>query len=88
MTGEDINVKDSAVRVLIPGGHTSVMLDVMLRDDVVLEGSEKFSVSIDPLSLPYGVAFGDLPTAEVVIMDDDGECVSSYGNPFACYTNA
>ena len=71
MTGTDVDI--SAMRALIPGGHTSIPLDVMLRDDVVLEAREKFSVSIDPLSLPYGVALGDNPTAEVIIMDDDGE---------------
>ena len=45
-------------------------------DNVVekLEDSEKFIVSIDPLSLPYGVVLGNNPTAEVVIMDDDGKC--------------
>ena len=41
-------------------------------DTVMLEDSEKFIVSIDPLSLPYGVVLGDNPTAEVVIMDNDG----------------
>ena len=43
-------------------------------DTVMLEDSEKFIVSIDPLSLPYGVSLGGVPTAEVVIRDDDGKC--------------
>ena len=47
-------------------------------DNVMLEDSEKFIVSIDPLSLPYGVVLGDVPTAEVVILDDDGKCIGSY----------
>ena len=47
-------------------------------DNVMLEESEKFIVSIDPLSLPYGVSLGDNPTAEVIIMDDDGKCSYSY----------
>ena len=50
-------------------------------NNVKLEGSEKFIVSIDPLSLPYGVVLGDHPTAEVVIMDNGGKlytCVASY----------
>ena len=44
----------------------------------MLEDSEKFIVSIDPLSLAYGVVLGDVPTAEVVILDDDGKCIGSF----------
>ena len=39
---------------------------------MILEGSEKFSISIDPLSLPYGVVLGDITSATVEILDDEG----------------
>ena len=42
-------------------------------NDVIIENSEKFNMSIDSLSLPYGVCLGKINTAEVVILDDDGK---------------
>ena len=77
--GEDFEAT-SPVQVLFPGGITRVSFDVRTVDTVMLEDSEKFIVSIDPLSLPYGVILGDNPTAEVVIMDNDGKCIAvNYG---------
>ena len=64
------------MRVLFPGGHTQAHFDVLIVNNTKLEDSEKFVVSIDPLSLPYGVVLGDHPTAEVVIIDDDGMCIA------------
>ena len=69
--GEDYSSM-SSMRVLIPGGQDLVSFDIQLVDNVVLEGSETFTVSIDPLSLPFGVSLGDHHTAEVVIEDNDG----------------
>ena len=69
--GEDFTAT-SPVQVLFTGGHTRAHFDVLLVDNVKLEGSEKFIVSIDPLSLPYGVSLGNHPTAEIVIMDYGG----------------
>ena len=65
----------SPVRVLFPGGLTRVDFDVLMVDNVKLEGNKNFFISIDPLSLPYGVVLGDHPAAEVVIVDDEGMCV-------------
>ena len=74
--GESRNFQaTSPVRVLFPGGLTRVDFDVLMIDNVKLEGNKNFFVSIDPLSLPYGVVLGDHPTAEVVIMDDEGTYV-------------
>ena len=70
--GEDFN-ETSPVRVLFPGGVTRTHFDVRMIDNVKLEASEKFIVSIDPLSLPYGVVLGKYPTAEVVIIDNGGK---------------
>ena len=63
---------DSYKLVLFPGGATSATFDVYMVDDVILENSERFSISIDPYTLPYGVALGDITYAEVEILDDDG----------------
>ena len=61
------------MRVLFPGGITTTALTVNMVNDVALEGDEKFRVSIDPLSLPFGVTLGNHTSAEVVILDDDGK---------------
>ena len=48
-------------------------------DNMIVENTERFKVYIDPLSLPYGVAPGDITSADVNIMDDDGKlwiCIS------------
>ena len=76
--GEDFEAT-SPVQVLFPGGITRTTFDVRMVGNMVekLEDSEKFVVSIDPLSLPYGVVLGDNPTAEVIIMDNDGKCICS-----------
>ena len=42
-------------------------------NDVLLEGNERFSVSIDSLSLPYGVVLGGISSATVIIVDDESK---------------
>ena len=73
--GEDF-IATSPVRLLFPGGQTRAHFDVLVVNNIKLEGSEKFFVSIDPLSLPYGVVLGEYPTAEVVIMDNGGKYIA------------
>ena len=70
---DDYNVDSSAIQILFPGGTTRASFDVRLVDNIKLESTETFSVSIDPLSLPCGVVLGDISTAEVAILDNDGE---------------
>ena len=73
---------ESAIRVLFPGGTTAAKFDVHIIDDksiITVENTEKLRVSIDPLSLPYGVVIGANPSAEVNILDMDGKhytCIS------------
>ena len=64
---------DSYQLVLFPGGATSSAFDVYVVDDLVIENSESFSVSIDPFTLPYGVVLGEISSAEVEIVDDDSK---------------
>ena len=70
---EDYKVENSSIQVLVPGGKTCASFDVNIVDDVIVESKETFNVSIDPLSLPYGIVLGNITTAEVVILDDDGK---------------
>ena len=73
---------ESHKQVLFPGGTTTAKFDVHMIDDlniITVENTEKLRVSIDPLSLPYGVVLGEFPSAVVNIMDNDGKqymCIS------------
>ena len=73
---------ESPIRVLFPGGTTTAKFDVHMIDEmnlITVENTEKLRVSIDPLSLPYGVVIGANPSAEVNILDIDGKhymCIS------------
>ena len=62
-----------AIQVLFPGGVTHVPFNICVIDDVIIENSEKFSISIDSLSLPYGICLGDITRADIIILDDDGK---------------
>ena len=42
-------------------------------DDSEFETPETFIVSIDPLSLPYGVILGSTASTVVTIVDDDSK---------------
>ena len=68
------------MQVLFPSGTTTAKFDVHMIDEIItVEITENFRVSIDPLSLPYGVVLGEFRSAEVNIMDNDGKqymCIS------------
>ena len=59
--------------VVFSAGVTSVSFDVLIIDDSILEKPETFTISIDPISLPYGVTLVSPAAATVSIQDDDGE---------------
>ena len=51
---------------------TSVPFDVPITDDVIQEGNENFTLTIDP-SLPTGIFVGSPDQATVTIVDNDGK---------------
>jgi len=57
--------------VTFPAEVTSVTFDVPITDDNILEGSEKFMLTIDQSSLPGYVFCGNPDEATVTIVDDD-----------------
>ena len=57
--------------VTFPAGVTSVPFNVSITDDMICEGNEDFTVTIDPSSLPTGVTVGNPDQATVTIVDDD-----------------
>ena len=66
-------ISEFYVQALFPGGLTTAKFNVRMVDDMILEGSERFRVSIDSLSLPYGVVLGDIASATVEILDDESK---------------
>ena len=53
---------------------TSVPFDIPINNDDILEGSENFTLTINPSSLPpTGVTVGNPGQATVTIVDDDGK---------------
>ena len=57
--------------VTFPAGVTMVAFDVPITDDMVLEVSENFMLTINETSLPDGITRGTPPEATVTIVDDD-----------------
>ena len=71
--GEHDFISEPYAQALFPGGSTKATFDVGMVDDAILEGSERFNISIDPLSLPYGVVLGDTTIATVEILDNESK---------------
>ena len=60
--------------VTFPAGMTSASFDIPINNDMISEGSENFTLTIDPSSLPpTGVSVGSPDQATVIIGDDDGK---------------
>ena len=56
---------------MIPDGSTYAEFEIPIINDNDYEANEEFCVTIDPLSLPYGVILGSTADTVVTIMDDD-----------------
>ena len=59
--------------VIFSAGTTSVPFDIPINDDNILEGSENFTLTINPFSVPTGVTVGNPDQATVSILDNDGK---------------
>lgn len=61
------------IPVVFSAGMTSVSFDIQIIDDKILENAETFTVSIDPVSVPYGVTLVTPDSATVSILDNDSK---------------
>ena len=73
LTGGGIDYSSGPYVVTFPTGVTRVAFVVLISNDNVLEGDEKFSLVIDPSPLPTGVTVSNPVQAAVTIHDDDGK---------------
>ena len=58
--------------VIIPVGDTSTSISAEIIDNVIVESSKVFRLSLQSAT-PIGITFGDFPTADVIILDNDGK---------------
>ena len=70
LTGGDYGHR-AHILVMIPDGKPYAEFYIPIKDDDDYEANEEFRVTIDPLSLPYGVILSSTADAVVTIVDDD-----------------
>ena len=70
--GRNVDYYSGSYNVTMLAGNTTGFLNIMLNDDNLLEGTEKFNLTIDLSSFPVGIFPGNHTEALVVIMDNDG----------------
>ena len=61
------------ITVIIPAGHASVPFDLTILDDIIIEDTESFELSIIDVSLPHNVSVGYIESATVNIIDNECE---------------
>jgi len=76
MAGEGVDYDSGPYTVTVPAGQTSVLFNVFIIDDSILEKNEMFSLNIDTVSLPKRVIV-DIPheTTVITIVDNDGKYI-------------
>ena len=73
LTGSDYN-ETSPMQVNFTSNQIKVAVDVRIFDDKILEGYEKFSVSIHNFTMPCGIVIpGENKTAEVIVLDNESK---------------
>ena len=73
LTGRGVDYSSGPYVVTFSAGVTRVSFVVVISNDNVLEGDEKFHLVIDPSPLPTGVTVSNPAQAAVTIFDDDGK---------------
>ena len=66
--------------VTIPAGQTTATFNVPITNDMILEGSENFMLTINETSLPGDVTRGNPGEATVNIVDNDRKYITCTDN--------
>ena len=76
--------------VKFPAGKTRFSFsNRIVKDDIIVEEDEYFTLFINPSSLPSGIVLGDHSRTTVIIDDDDCKyattpCIHAYMHTHAC----
>jgi len=73
-TGTDNDFGPGPYNITLLKGDVRVSFNISIEDDIILETTEEFMLSIDPSSLPDGVTAGSESNATVIVLDNNGEC--------------
>ncbi len=74
VAGPDLDYDGTALSVeFTPGGPDMACVDIPIVDDNLSEGTEDFTVDLEPLN--PDVQVGDPSTATVIIIDDESMCI-------------
>ena len=73
LTGGGVDYDSGPFDITFPAGETLAVFNVTINDDNIVEGNEKFTLSIDPSSLPSGVTVINPNQTAVNIIDNDCE---------------
>ena len=73
LTGGGVDYDSGPFDITFPAGETLAVFNVTINDDNIVEGNEKFTLSIDPSSLPNGVTVINPNQTAVNIIDNDCE---------------
>ena len=73
VTGGGMDYSSGPYPVTFPAGETVAYFNISIRDDHVLEGNEKFNVTINATSLPTQVIVSDPNQATVTVVDNEGK---------------
>ena len=85
-TGGGKDYDSGSYSVKFDSGITEVTLNVSIIDDDILEGNEKFNLTVNVSSLPNKVIVSDPGQATVTIVDNDGKSnMYNYHSPHMQY---
>jgi len=73
ITGRSIDYDSGPYTVTFLAGQTSVLFNISIIDDSILEGNEIFDLTIDASLLPSRVIVVSPHKATVTIVDNDGK---------------
>ena len=72
MTGGGVDYYSGPYSGIIPAEEKVGFFSVSINDDNILEGNERFNLTINSSSLPDRVIVTNLNQATMIIEDDDG----------------
>ena len=80
ITGGGVDYNSGPYNVTFPVGVTSVIFNITINNDTVLEYNETFNLIIMENSLPKNITRGKIYLAKVIILNDGGPSKCAVNN--------